>query len=163
MGCHTWFFKRTERTEEEIRALAKKAVDKTSSWAEINQMQIENPSEWDVTERKWVNYMKKRRHMLEFGTWKQIMELATEVLPGVAHVYRGHLYEDAKQHDTFRVYGYPENVLTSMKATKAFIAKWQREKPDWIRLDEPTPEWPGSMVKLQEFWDKYPNGLIHFG
>lgn len=163
MGCHTWHFFRTERTEEEIRALAKKSVEKTMSWADINQMQIENPTQWDTTERKWINCMKKRRHQLEFGTWNQIMELACESLPGVAHVYRGHIYEDAGYHDVFRVYDYPENVLTSMKATKAFIAKWQREKPDYISLDEPTAEWPGSVAKLEEFWAKYPNGLIHFG
>lgn len=163
MGCHSWFFFRTERAEEEIRALAKKSVEKTSSWADVNQMQIEAPTQWDTTERKWVNHMKKRRQILEFGTWNQIMELACESLPDVAHVYMGQIYESADYHNLFRVYGYPTNVLTSMKATKAFIAKWQREKPNFISLDEPTAGWPGSMAKLEEFWGKYPNGLIHFG
>ena len=164
MGCHTWLFRESKRTEPEIRALAKKAVESTSSWAEINQMQLEHgPDVFQMTEKKWLGYMKKRRHTLDFGTWKGIMELATESIGGTAHVYRGHIYEDAGFHDIFRVYGYPGNVLTSMKATKAFIRKWQREKPNYIQIFEPKDTWEGTWVQLETFWLKYPDGLIHFG
>lgn len=70
-------------------------------------------------------------------------------------------WEDSNEyHDTFRVWGYPNDKLYSYKDTLDFIEKFEKKNDYKIELllNEKTRK-----TYLEEFWNQYPDGAIDFG
>lgn len=73
------------------------------------------------------------------------------------------LYEfgvDTEYHDIFRTNSqmlhYTDMVLKSEKETIDFINKYKNQLTF-------TSTYKEAIIEVKEFWNKYPNGVIHFG
>lgn len=147
MGCHTWCFKRLKYTREDVVSFAKLQQ-------EHNELHYgKHPHTWTEGEK------------LLAGNKEIISDLAadyigTNLRPDGGHirvsVRNGLAYQECGYHDIYRVGGYPEDELHSLQETLDFLAKRQREEK-YISEDEHT------MPSLEEFWTKYPTGMITMG
>jgi len=63
-------------------------------------------------------------------------------------------------HDMFRVYDYPSDRLFSYQECLDFIKKY--EERDNIKITIWKQE-GHKKDSLQEFWEKYPDGMLRFG
>jgi hypothetical protein len=63
------------------------------------------------------------------------------------------IYNKVNYHAVFRCYNYPEDILYSLKETLTFINNPINE----VKVFENT------FIKLKEFWERYPTGIIKFG
>ena len=67
--------------------------------------------------------------------------------------HNGVYYEEVESYyDIFRIRSYPKKVLLSKEETLRYITNTERE----IVMYE------DSVDLLEEFWEKYPNGMITF-
>ena len=62
-------------------------------------------------------------------------------------------YVETGFHDMFRKYGYPEDRLFSLQETLDYI---NNPENNCTVYEE-------SIKRLEEFWSKYPDGMIDFG
>ena len=66
---------------------------------------------------------------------------------------------DKEYHDLFRIYGYPNDALFSYAETLEYIKKYEKENNTIVPLlmNDDT-----GKTYLEEFWEKYPDGMINF-
>lgn len=159
MGCHTWFYRKIERTQEEAkqscieylkyaRNLAWKIHRKPNGYFGID---------WNSTKEEQLRYVRLLNRQIRMvsnnlcqkAVWnKQNDEDLVEYFEG-----KGLYIEDTGFHDLFRKYDYPDDVLFSIKDTLDYI----KNKENDCTVYENTIE------RLNEFWSKYPDGAILFG
>lgn len=159
MGCHTWFYRKIGRTQEEAkqsclqnlkrgRNLAWKIYKNPTSYCNID---------WEVTKEYQLNYINLLNRQIRMvsnnlcskAVWnRQNDEDLTEYIDG-----RGLYIEDTGFHDVFRKYGYPDDKLFSLEETLNYINSPENK----CTIYENTIE------HLKEFWNRYPDGIIKFG
>ena len=158
MGCHTWFYRKIERTQEEAKQSCLRLLRKSEK-LNLNILANRNYngldwSNWTESELiKHDSYLKRQIRMVDNNfcqraVWNhQDDENLTEYIDGKG------FYMETDFHDTFRKYGYPEDRLFSLQETLDYINNPENN----CTIYENTIE------KLEEFWNKYPDGMIEFG
>lgn len=159
MGCHTWFYRKIERTQEEAK---QSCINYLKHARNLGWKIYKNPKgyagiDWKVnkTEQLRYIYLLNRQirmvsnNLCQKAIWNyQNDEDLVEYFEG-----RGLYIEDTGFHDVFRKYGYPNDVLFSLEETLKYI--------DDVKNDCVLRE--NSKERLYEFWSKFPNGAISFG
>lgn len=158
MGCHTWFYKKSDLPLDECIKKVKKQIRDGLNWSNIYLLDISGHVELDGGGNQpfkenelndWIRYNTRILSWLEKG-W--IRESAYNLLTDAGMYFRGNYYVDTNEfHDVFRIHNYPDDVLLSMDETVEFLQK------NNIVMDEYISE------RLKLFWNKYPDGQIHFG
>lgn len=158
MGCHTWFYRKIERTQEEAKQSCLRGLRKSEK-LNLNILANRNYngldwSDWTESELiKHDSYLKRQIRMVDNNFCKRAVwnhqddENLTEYIDGKG------FYMETDFHDTFRKYGYPENRLFSLQETLDYI---NNPKNDCTIYEN-------TIEILEEFWNKYPDGMIEFG
>lgn len=161
MGCHTWFYRKVERTQEE----AKQRCLKKLRYAEQLNLKILNDKHYNGID--WEGYygytdeslikenavLQRQIRMVEKdlcqrAVWdRQNDEVLKEYVDGKG------FYLEAPFHDVFRRGGYPDDKLFSLEETLAYI----NNKENYCEIFDDTVE------TLKQFWELYPDGMICFG
>ena len=161
MGCHTWFYKPLD-INQGLKDTMLKALDKFVKHMNNTGFYNRDPSERYGWENYWTRFvdnptgfnaeMKQiRKQILQGDINEYILEW---FYPKLTTEYGGKLYEVVDGfHDIFRVYDYPDDVLTSYKETVEYLKKKGYEV--CMHYD--------TLDNLRKFWKKYPNGIIKFG
>jgi hypothetical protein len=181
MGCHTWFYKKIETPKfEQIRETVKDRCQREiqflekliSHREEIDSELLEAYPEWTP---EWATSLLPLWKMIyEFANGSDIdlsifpeyffeedvekenllENLYASWTPGLTEYVKGKgWYQEAEYHDLFRKGGYPDDRLYSLEETLAYINNLENKCSvvDW------------TVPKLEEFWSKYPDGMITFG
>jgi len=158
MGCHTWFYRKIERTQEEAKQSCLRGLRKSEK-LNLNILANRNYngldwSDWTESELiKHDSYLKRQIKMVknnfcQRAVWNHQNDgNLTEYIDGKG------FYMEIGFHDTFRKYGYPEDRLFSLQETLDYINNPEND----CTIYENTIE------RLKEFWNKYPDGMIEFG
>lgn len=163
MGCHTWFYRRIDRTIEEARELFLTEYKKSlKSWEEL----LNNPADECRVAYGWTQeycdhyfeVLKRQIRMVEKGLCNvAVMNKQLDhciYIPG-----RGLFITDVSMtHNIFRIGGYPEDMLFSFEETIEFIEK---NKEAISNYRGPLQE--DTIDRLKKFWEQYPDGMIDFG
>lgn len=158
MGCHTWFYKKSELTLDECIHQAKNKMREGLVWSSVYLLDISGHVEIDggnhpFSEKELKDWDKYNTRVLSWLEKGWIRDAAYNLL-GDGMYFRGNYYVDCGEfHDLFRLGGYPEDILLSLDETLNFI---ENNKANIHLYDY-------SIEKLKLFWEKYPNGNIHFG
>lgn len=176
MGCHTWFYdlKEPQPTYLEVKELVIAGYKAERGYYERYLAKTPN-SEWEA--KRWLTdkSFNRSEYMIAFLSRlirvveKDLCKTATykkycwEFMSGLTFCERNNkVYAEVQGvHDIFRIGKYPHDELLSMKDTIAFIEKHE-DKIFWGY----SPEEYGKdkcLQMLNDFWHKYPNGLITFG
>lgn len=170
MGCHTWYYTKIERTQEEATEVCLRVLRRArnSWWKSFKYW--EDGVEWYrlcyeiiLSEREYknncfkhVNILNRQIRMVSNGYCKRavwnnqdgFMGAMTEYVDGV-----GLFMEVDDFHDGFRVHDYPDIHLLSLQETLDYIES----------RGEQCQSYEYTLDILVEFWNKYPNGMICFG
>lgn len=168
MGCHTWFYKPI-KIEYEI---AKKQFLELSTET-IVALKAGYTLNCEYSAEQLINIYSRQQRMVEKGLCK------VAVMNKYEHQDKVTLYIPEKNthyvnvdnyHNIFRIGNYPIDKLFSYNETIQFIESnkdkvyshlgWIDEKNTFGKYDEMINIWE---IKLQSFWDKYPDGMIDFG
>ena len=159
MGCHTWFYRKIERTQEEAK---ENCLNGLKEAKELNLNILKDRfyngidwSEWSEDTLRWDDAVLERKirmvenNLCQKAVWNyQSDEDLTEFVED-----KGLYIEDTGFHDVFRKYGYPDDKLFSLDETLEYLNNPKNE----CVFDE------NSIIRLKEFWKKFPNGMIEFG
>lgn len=157
MGCHTWCAYKVERTIEEARRLLIIQQEKfIKSWKKM----IDNPQDACRIAQEWTQeYME---HCLQI--YERQLRMVKGGLCDVAVMNKqpehscyikgkGFFIFTDEFHDLFRIGGYPDDQIFSKNECLQFVEK----NKDKIQFFDDTYE------RLNDFWNKYPDGYMHFG
>jgi hypothetical protein len=171
MGCHTWFYTKIERTQEEATKLwIDEQIESINRWEETtnnviydeagnfimphpeNEIRFIYP-EWsqESCEHHLEVLKRQLRRVQNGGCKKAIWNHQPDVLSFYIEG-KGLFVEVEEFHDVFRT-GYSENLLFSLQESLDYINNPENN----CTVFENTTE------KLIEFWNKYPEGAIYFG
>lgn len=167
MGCHTWFYKKTETpTDESIKEylLEYCAAELKYLDALVNDRESIDPHMLDAYP-EWTPEWAKER-IIEWSDLQASIQNDSLEKAKLYELYLG-WYNDLiaydekhgwfepvdEYHDLFRVGGYPEDHLCSLEETLEYINNPENQ----CRVYDYTNE------SLAAFWNKYPDGLIEFG
>ena len=165
MGCHTWAYKRIEspsfeKMKDFVLKIYKDSSDNLQKWIDNPQDEeyldmFKHYKEWTIDYIKyWQETDKRRIRLIENGFCKQaIVNKYCSYSDGLIECYNGNFYKEIGFHDMFRKYGYPDDKLFSLKETLDYI----NNPLNKCIINDKTFEW------LDEFWNKYPDGMIEFG
>jgi len=142
MGCHTWFFKPTNKKIDDLKKIAR---EKIKQW---------EPHYKAIGARH--QYSGKLRWITR-GSLNVINDIVDdyEIINNKVYLDLSSCSQDEYEHDAFRVSGYPEVVLKSYKETLKWIE--ENKEKNHINIDE------DGKKRLEKFWKKFPKGLIRFG
>jgi len=174
MGCHTWFYKRVDRTIEEARA--KYIANLEESIVDFTKI-LNDPNDECRLAYEWDNEL--IQHSIDI--WNRQLRMVKSNLCNVAvfnkqpnddgRLYQyenGNLYcyNDDLPHDIFRIGEYPEDKLFSLDET----LKYLEDHSDKIHYASTIFEKKSEVVlkrkaieELKKFWEEYPDGMIEFG
>lgn len=157
MGCHTWCAYKENRSIEEARRLW--IVMHEEFTTELKEI-ISNTDENCLAALGWtVEYIEqsirvrdRQLRMVKSGLCNvAVMNKQPE------HSYyiedRGFFINSEEHGNQFRISGYPNDDIFSKEECMQFI---ERNK-DKISFNDNTYK------QLDEFWDRYPDGYMHFG
>lgn len=158
MGCHTWFYQRVERTQQEAK---ESCLNKLRYAEELNLNILQDRNYEGIDWSYWSDDMllkkdaviKRHIRMVENDIYPEAVWHHQNDEKLTCYVEGKGLYMNTKYHDLFRKYGYPDHRLYSLEETLEY-------------LDNPTNECEfndESIVRLKEFWNEYPDGMIQFG
>lgn len=164
MGCHTWFYKVAEK-QYTIDEFKKLIVDMLNDNIDLaNQLSngkldkdiAEAYPEWDAdlgdASKKKYESMQNDIKTNDY-TLKQLYDQYFDMMYEEILLHNGLFYEETEYHDLFRVTGYPQSRLTTKDETFNFIND----------LTNNCTIYDKTTKLLEEFWMKYPDGLIEFG
>jgi hypothetical protein len=160
LGCHTWFYRKVERTYEEARDI----------WLNWNQRNIKRWEEithdpedefrkfYELSQEECdhtLAVLKRKQRIVEKGLCRRaIFKNQPDDLEGKLYKLVGeNLYctNDDLPGNIFRVGNYPEDKLFSMEDTARFC----REKNIELTREQ--------LLRLNIFWEAHPDGMICFG
>lgn len=157
MSCHTWCARKTERSIEVARKMfiyeMKKSIE---LWKEL----VDNPNDelrivhnWSQDHvEHWLKVYERQLRMVEAGLCNvAVMNKQPDhsyYIPG-----KGLFIDCPEYGNQFRIRNYPTDELFSKDECLQFI---ERNK-DKIEFCDDTYD------RLDEFWDLYPDGYMHFG
>ena len=159
MGCHTWFYRKIERTQEEAKqsCLIKLKRERNLCWKIYKNPTSYLGIDWNTTKNEQLEYISKYNRKIKAvannfykrAVWNnQNDKEITIYIDG-----KGLFIEDTGFHDLFRKGGYPGDMLFSLEETINYINDAEND----------CSVYPTTIQKLEEFWKKYPRGLIEFG
>ena len=163
MGCHTWYSKRVERSEEEARNFAIENILEQIESAKDGQR---NPEENhpDIDYVHWQKWAERVLRMLRNGLLTGAMWRLQPERPS-AYVNGKYWVVIDEFHDGFRT-DYNDTWLFSLEETLKYIEDndehiyyndvWNDKTAKQILKEK-------KLKRVFEFWEKYPNGSIHFG
>jgi hypothetical protein len=160
MGCHTWFFKRDDRTLEEIKEIALKRLERRMKrWENMTAEEIENYKFLDEKELDVkaiaIRYIKRYRKRIE----KDDLRAIYANIGNLTYRVKGKYYVDPKeQHDVFRVRNYPDKRLWSYEEVEKWLNRPQNKK----KYQAPTLN-DVQKERLKEWFNTYPDSFICFG
>ena len=175
MGCHTWFYKKVDRTIEEARERYLSDLHES-----INSFQsmLDDPSDQTKIDLEWtdefiqeaIDIWKRQKRMVEKGLCNvAVMKKQPADENGILYRFvNGNLYcyHHELPHDTFRRGDYPDDKLFSLEET----LKYLEDNDDKIYyhysfLDKTRKSVlkERAIKRLKKFWDEYPDGMILFG
>lgn len=151
MGCHTWFYRKIERTQEEAKENCLRGLRK---YEELNISILKDRNYSDESFMHSDAVLKRKIRMVENNLCQRAVwnhqddEDMTEYIDG-----KGLYIEDTGYHDVFRKCGYPNTKLFSLEETLEYINNPENNCTifDW------------TMDDLKDFWSKYPDAFIDFG
>ena len=159
MGCHTWHYRKLERTQEEAKqsCLAALKRGRNLCWKIYNNPTNYRGINWKTTKKEQFYHIKiyNRKIKAVCNNYYQKAIWNNQNDKGLT-IYvdgKGLYIADTGFHDSFRKYGYPDNMLFSLEETLKYID----DKNNSCETYENT------FKRLKEFWNKYPEGLIEFG
>jgi hypothetical protein len=158
MGCHTWFYRKINRTQDEAREDCLVGYRKSLNlYKKILKDPLYKRIEWGYTDEQLTYYISSleiqikdvENRLCEKEVWdEQSDEDLTQYVDD-----KGLFIEDTGYHDLFRTHIYSSPNLFSLEETLNFI-------------NDPINEcrvFPSTFNLLEEFWTKYPDGMIDFG
>lgn len=156
MGCHTWFYKKLEMTQEEAKKNCLKSL------RESEELNLEIIKSGDYTKFGWeIKYLEKLDAIIK----RQIRMVSNDYCKRAVwnrvefdnklsiYVDGKGFYVEADAHDLFRRGLYPDDKLFSYEETISYI----EDPKNQCQVFEYTYE------GLRKFWDECPDGLIEFG
>ena len=148
MGCHTWFYERVNKSEEELKKCLSNVLDDYI----ISENDTEIVEEIGLLYVKLANIKILRIKRLLNNNTIKYNNLITHVSEycDKLQLINNILYEDAPYSNLFRTY-YTDIVLLSLEKTLQFIEDRN------INIDKK------YLVLLKQFWIEYPDGAIAFG
>lgn len=163
MGCHTWFYRKDNRTIEEARQifidLCKQSI---IQWDEM----LDNQNDECRLAYKWtdqdcinqINILKRWIRIVEKGLCNvAVMNKQPEHCIYIQE--KGFfITDDSMTHDLFRIGHYPKNKLFSFKETMKFIEDNKNKVYSLHSIGD-----SDHVQLLMEFWANYPDGMILFG
>lgn len=171
MGCHTWFYKKVvpQPTYEEVKQYYLNIVDEN---IKLYQQMIDDTLDAETKEAypEWTAEM-GYKYLPVFERIKRIVE-KNLCQVAVCNRYRNNdnltVYENGVfyeythdlTHDVFRIGGYPNDKLFSLQETLDFIEKYKDKIYHYHFNNVTNQDWK---EQLEEFWVKYPDGMIDFG
>ena len=172
MGCHTWFSVPYITDKEKIKELAKEEICNecyTSDFVKMYLYAIDNGF-MDVCCELAINAINRTaaRYHLNSGNGIINMDIEDYALMMYCEAYNvsvnKHIDSDYINalgldywHDTFRVGGYPEVYLNSFAEVLDFINKYEIKYNTRVDFSQE------AQTSVMQFFEKYPNGNIHFG
>jgi len=124
MGCHTWFYKRSDMSLDDAISKAKSLMIQGINSSIIYTLSLSGHLDnLDVPYKKeqlddWVTYNKRVLSWLEKG-W--ITESSYKIICDGIYHNKIHYVDCGEFHDLFRLGGYPDDVLLSLDDTLKFI------------------------------------------
>ena len=161
MGCHTWFYKKVNRSIEEAREKCiqtkrrhldlNKAIIADKNHGGIDWNEYDEDTNSNDNDRRFnVEVLERQIKLIEAGkcdraVFNQQPELSMYI-DG-----KGFFVDNKDYHDLFRKGGYPDDILWSLEETLEYIKEHSCSMYDWTE------------EKLKEFWSECPDGFIKFG
>lgn len=172
MGCHTWFYKKVDvnyeevkaeviyHYEEEISLLDKMINDRESLDKDILDAYPEFTIEYGlknkpIAERKLSIIRKNLCKEAVCRRYRHDDKLTDYVTGKGFYITTDDLY-----HDLFRIGNYPVDKLFSLEETLDFIEK-NKDKIHSFYFNKIQNK--DFKQQLEDFWQKYPDGMIDFG
>ncbi len=175
MGCHTWFYKKVDRSFEEAKNIW---ITEQLKWIKRWEDIAANPEDDSRIAYEWnqekcenqVNVCKRQLRMVQGGYCQQaIWNHQPDDEQGEMYYYvDGKLYCDSNDlpHDVFRIGGYPDDALFSLKETLDYLDK-HNDKIYYTRsiydLCDREILKVLAIEKLTKFWTQHPEAMIKFG
>lgn len=185
MGCHTWFYRKIERTQEEAKQSCLQGLKKSIN---LGWKMYKNPTsyygiDWGVTKKeqfKYFIFLNRQIRMIsnnlcQRAVWNpQNNSDLTEYADS-----KGLFIGDTNFHDWFRIGNYPDDKLFSLEETLEYIElkgdeitfgnftlkspkEQDYQKREWVEVNREESK-QKCIKKLKGFWNKYPDGMILFG
>lgn len=156
MGCHTWFFKKENLTLEECKKVVIKNLNSGLEYA--SDCLLEKNHKILFIEQEIKDWIKYNNRLLEWISKDWLQESCYRLLTNINFYDKKtknyYVTNESLPHDIFRIGDYPEDKLFSLEETFIFIEnnkeKIHRYNKNWQK-------------RLEEFWEKYPDGMIEFG
>jgi hypothetical protein len=157
MSCHTWCARKVDRSIEEAREkYIKQQIESIRSAIKM----LNDPTDECRVAYEWSEeYIQNSLHVM----WRQLRMVENGFCnvavmnkqPETSYYIPGKgFFINCDEHgNQFRIGGYPEDQIFSKEECLKFI----EDNKDKIKFFDKTYEW------LDEFWDKYPDGFMHFG
>ena len=132
MGCHTWFYKPTVKTTEEIKELVLSYIEseidlfsnpdyKARLLDHYSGIYTPQSIEYNLKfYSKWLLRIKSKRPIWFAAIYSDVFHYKFGCL---TKYYKGILYEESEQHDIFRVHDYPNDKLLSFNDVVNFCKK----------------------------------------
>lgn len=160
MGCHTWCYKKINRSFEEAKLIALERITiSIHEWANMPEEDLIELREMYEPDRFIVkNIISHRRllikRILNNKREKYVWDWQPEMIHNTKH---GNYYGDNNSlpYDIFRAWTYPTNQFFSFEEIETWI-----KKNEEVRCEKLTPE---QWEYLRKFWIEYPDGMMKFG
>lgn len=150
MGCHTWCYKRVNRSKEE--AVSKYVALQEKKIGYVLDLILEEGVTSDDLEKE-IQFYKDSIKDAENNVLCNDT-IYSDQPEGVYEYVNGQFYVNIdKCHNPFRTGGYPEINLFSLKETLEYIDD----------SDNGCETHDKTRTLLMEFWDENPDGMINFG
>jgi hypothetical protein len=169
MGCHTWFFRKEERSIEEARRLYLEMLDNVIDyWRKMEtDASIRDHYGTTLENVRWdIKVMERRYRIVKSGLCNVAVMNRQEGVTSYIPDKGFYITDDTMPHDIFRVGknsktdSYFDDELFSMQETINFIEKNKEKVYEYHNNELTKKDWK---EQLQDFWDRYPDGMIHFG
>ena len=153
MGCHTWFYKKVERTQEEAKQSCLKKLEELKQLyltTTQEELDIYNYTQEDLQQQLAIINRQIRmveKNLCQKAVWRHQEESICHYIPE-----KGFFILDENTHDVFRCFHYPNIKLFSYKDTIDFI----NNPANKCQLFDNT------YADLEIYWKENPNGLISF-
>lgn len=150
MDCHTRFYKKIERTQEEAKKSCITGLDHYLNY--INDIVKKD----DLAKERFQQYakvIKRQIRVVEKGLCQRAVWNHQYDKHLTKYVDKKGLYKVTDYYDVFRRNSCPDDKLFSLEEALNYI-------------DDPNNKcdiFPNTIEKLKEFWEKYPDGMIRFG
>lgn len=165
MGCHTWFYKKSNLTFEQAKEIAIKEVETAIGNAKQmlkndceEYVELRNMYEWDDAYiQNWIKDLEKDVQLIHEND-KEIVYTWVAGSNGFYDKTNETLYENSGYHDIIRVLNYPTIHFYTFE-----------QMLDWIIKHRFDSEYNTSHItndeinKLRNYWQQYPNSIVHFG